>query len=118
MVEPLGNIQPSGTNIHAATGHAEDAVKAEISALRAEIASIRHQLSEFGGEAYESVARRASSAATYVQDEASSVAGVIREHPATATTLMTLIGAIGFAIGYVVASTSFEQKQAWYQRYY
>ncbi|MFN7093711.1 MAG: hypothetical protein ACK4P4_24565 [Allorhizobium sp.] len=97
---------------------ASAAVKAEISALRAEIASIREKLSDFGGEAYESVARTAETAAAYVQDEASSVAGVIRQHPATATTLMTLIGGIGFAIGYLVASSSFEQKQAWYRRYY
>ncbi|MBP2548454.1 hypothetical protein J2858_001347 [Neorhizobium galegae] len=97
---------------------ANAAVRSEISALRAEIASIREKLTEFSGEAYESVARSAGSAAAYVQDEASSVAGAIRQHPATATTLMTLVGGIGFAIGYLVASTSFEQKQAWYRRYY
>lgn len=97
---------------------ANAAVRSEISALRAEIASIREKFSDFSGEAYDNVARSAGNAAAYVQDEASSVAGAIRQHPATATTLMTLVGGIGFAIGYLVASTSFEQKQAWYRRYY
>ncbi len=118
MVEPVGSFRSAGSNTEIAAGHAEDAVRSEISALRAEIASIRESLARFGGEAYENVSRSASQAATYVQEEATSVAGVIREHPATATTLMTLVGAIGFAIGYVVASAQAEQKEAWYRRYY
>jgi hypothetical protein len=63
---------------------ASAAVRSEISALRAEIASIREKLTEYSGEAYDNVARSAGTAATYVQDEASSVAGAIRQHPASA----------------------------------
>lgn len=99
-------------------GEADDAMRAEISALRKEIEHIRASLSDFGADTYETVKAKASDAAQYVQEEATSVAGVIREHPATAGTVLTLIGGIGFAIGYLVASTSFEQKQAWYRRYY
>ncbi|MGI2032992.1 hypothetical protein ACRQ1B_11440 [Rhizobium panacihumi] len=95
-----------------------DTFKNEVATLRAEIATIREKLAEKSGEAYENVSRRASNAAHYVQDEAASAAGAIREHPAAATTLFTLIGAIGFGIGYLVASTTAEQKQAWYRRYY
>lgn len=94
------------------------AVRAELSALRAEVASIREKLAEFSAETYDAMRERAGTAAAYVHEETASVAGAIREHPATATTLMTLIGGIGFAIGYLVASTSLEQKQAWYRRYY
>ncbi|SIR07502.1 hypothetical protein SAMN05880590_111135 [Rhizobium sp. RU35A] len=106
--------------VHASRASEEGsaAIRAELSALRAEIASIREGLSDFGSETYAAVRERAGTAAAYVQEETSSVAGVIREHPATATTLMTLVGGIGFAIGYLVASTSLEQKQAWYRRYY
>lgn len=79
----------------------------EIDSLRAEIASLRDRLAE-----------RAGDAASYVQSEASSVAGVIREHPATATTLFTLVGALGFAIGYAIGAQSGETKNTWYRRYY
>ncbi|MCY1665193.1 hypothetical protein [Rhizobium sp. SL86] len=116
MVESVGGrAGEMGGN---ASSDVNDAVTSEISALRAEVASIRAMLSEVSSEAYERMSRNAEQAAHYVQDEAVSVAGAIREHPATATTLMTLIAGIGFAIGYLVASTNLEQKQAWYRRYY
>jgi ElaB/YqjD/DUF883 family membrane-anchored ribosome-binding protein len=116
-------VESAGTSLaqsheQRASNEASEAVKAEISALRAEIASIRSTLSDFGMHAYDNVARSAGQAAEYVQEEATTVAGVIREHPATATTVMTLIGGIGFALGYLVATTTMEQKQAWYSRYY
>lgn len=117
MVESVGG-RAGEMSISDASNDVNDAVKSEISALRAEIASIRATLSDFGSDAYQRVSKNAEQAAHYVQDEAVSVAGVIREHPATATTLMTLIAGIGFAAGYLVASTSLEQKQAWYHRYY
>lgn len=89
----------------------------EIATLRSEIASLRELIAERTGEAYDRVAESASNAVSYVQQEATSVAGTIREHPAATTTLFTLIGAVGFAIGYVVATASHENKQDWYQRY-
>jgi hypothetical protein len=89
----------------------------EIQGLRSEIAKLSTLLSEKTGEVYDRVADRASSAANYVSSEASSVAGTIKEHPAATTTLFTLIGAVGFAIGYAVATATVENKQAWYQRY-
>lgn len=92
--------------------------KSEVATLRAEIATIRERLAEKSGAAYENVSRKAGNAAHYVQDEAVSAAGAIREHPAAATTLFTLIGAIGFGLGYLVATSAAEQKQAWYRRYY
>lgn len=115
MVESIGNRVGDVSN---ASNDVNDAVKSEISALRAEVASIRAMLSDFSSEAYDRMSRNAEQAAQYVQEEAASVAGVIREHPATATTLMTLIAGIGFAVGYLVATTNMEQKQAWYRRYY
>lgn len=89
----------------------------EIATLRSEIAALREQIAEKTGAAYERVAESASSAASYVQNEASSVAGTIREHPAATTTLLTLVGAIGFVIGYAVATASVENRQTWYRRY-
>ncbi|RWX76611.1 hypothetical protein EPK99_13055 [Neorhizobium lilium] len=89
----------------------------EISRLRTEIASLRELIADRGGEAYDKVAKQASVAADYVSSEASSVANTIREHPAATTTVFTLIGALGFALGFVVATASAESKQSWYQRY-
>lgn len=92
-------------------------VTAELATLKEEIATLREALAEKTGIAYEKVASKASSAAGYVSDEATSVATTIREHPAATTTLLGLVGAVGFAIGYVVATASADSKQAWYSRY-
>lgn len=116
MPEAIG-IKPAHTT-DVPSQDVNSSFKDEVATLRAEIASIRERLAEKSGEAYENVSRRASNAAHYVQDEAVSAAGAIREHPAAATTLFTLIGAIGFGIGYLVGTTATEQKQAWYRRYY
>nr|CAD6428121.1 hypothetical protein REQ54_03135 [Rhizobium sp. Q54] len=104
MAESVGSVKPMGQTDQ---DRQSDRVGLEIASLRAEIASLRDRLAD-----------RAGSAASYVQGEASSVAGAIREHPATATTLFTLVGAIGFAIGYLVGVQSAETKTAWYRRYY
>ncbi|KQQ38559.1 hypothetical protein ASG19_05865 [Rhizobium sp. Leaf306] len=93
------------------------AFNSEIASLKSEIANLRDLLAEKGSVAYDRVASRASDAASYVSEEANSVAATVREHPAATTTLITLIGGIGFAIGYLVANASVDSKQAWYQRY-
>ena len=118
MAEPIRNLKtPVKSDTSSFDQESSENFGNEIATLRSEIASLREQLAQKTGAAYDKVAERASSAASYVQNEASSVAGTIREHPAATTTLFTLIGAIGFAIGYVVATASAESKQAWYRRY-
>ncbi|MCJ8517854.1 ElaB/YqjD/DUF883 family membrane-anchored ribosome-binding protein [Pseudorhizobium tarimense] len=103
MAETTGSVKPLGSTEQ----DQSEQVGREIASLRTEIAALRERLSE-----------RAGSAATYLQEEANSVAGAIREHPATATTLFTLVGAVGFAIGYLVGAQSVENRSAWYRRYY
>lgn len=102
MAESIGNVKPMG-NLDQMDS---DKIGKEIATLRAEIASLSERLGA-----------RAGDAAAYVQEEAATVAGAIREHPATATTLITLIGTIGFAIGYLVGAQSVESRTAWYRRY-
>jgi hypothetical protein len=102
MAESTGNVKPMGSLDQLDS----DKMGQEIATLRAEIASLSARLGE-----------RAGNAAAYVQEEATTVAGAIREHPATATTLFTLIGTIGFAIGYLVGAQSVENRTAWYRRY-
>ena len=103
MIESEGSVKPMGE----ADTDRNGKIGGEIARLRAEVADLRDRLAE-----------RAGSAASYVQGEASSVAGAIREHPATATTLFTLVGAIGFAIGYIVGTQAVENRSPWYRRYY
>ncbi|CAN7590461.1 hypothetical protein [Neorhizobium tomejilense] len=118
MAEPVRNLNtPAKSNTPSFDHEPGENVKTEIATLRSEIANLREMLSEKTGAAYGKVTERAGNAAHYVQNEASTVAGTIREHPAATTTLFTLIGAIGFAIGYVVATASAESKHAWYDRY-
>jgi len=112
MADPVRNLK-SATFDH----EPSDSFNSEIATLRSEVASLREMLSEKTSEAYDKVAEKASNAASYVQSEASTVAGTIREHPAASTTLFTLIGTIGFALGYIVATSAADTKQAWYQRY-
>jgi N-methylhydantoinase B/oxoprolinase/acetone carboxylase alpha subunit len=116
MADPVKNLKtPAASFDHEPSSIADYGT--EISRLRSEIASLRELIAERGGEAYEKVAKHASTAADYVTTEASSVADTIREHPAATTTLFSLIGAIGFALGYVVATAAADSKQAWYERY-
>jgi hypothetical protein len=118
MAEPIRNLKTTMKSETPSFDHEpSENFSTEIDTLRSEIADLRELLAEKTGIAYEKVAERASNAASYVQHEASSVAGTIREHPAATTTLFALIGAVGFAVGYVVATASADSKQAWYQRY-
>ena len=118
MAESIRNLKSTNTPDTATFDHEpSENFNSEIATLRSEIASLRDLIAEKTEAAYGRVSEGASNAASYVQNEATSVASTIREHPAATTTLFTLIGAVGFAVGYVVATASAESKQAWYQRY-
>ncbi|HEV7435994.1 MAG TPA: hypothetical protein VGO22_14130 [Pseudorhizobium sp.] len=103
MAENVASVKPSGNSEQAQV----EAVGNEIASLRAELVALRERLSE-----------RTSSVAAHVQEEAASVADAVREHPAKATTLVMLVGGIGFAAGYLMGAQSLENRSAWYRRYY
>jgi hypothetical protein len=118
MAEPIRNLKTSIKSASSSFDHEpSENFASELDTLRSEISTLREMLAEKTGVAYDKVAASASTAADYVTSEATSVAGTIREHPAASTTLFTLIGGIGFALGYLVATASADSKQAWYQRY-
>lgn len=118
MAEPVKSLKtPSQTETFDHRPSDDTSYNTEIANLRSEISNLRDIIAERTSQTYDKVAKHAGNAADYVSSEATSVAGTIREHPAATTTLFTLIGAIGFAVGYLVATASAESKQAWYQRY-
>ncbi len=116
MADPVTSLKTTTTSFDHEPSNSGDYGN-EIGRLKSEIASLRDMIANRGGEAYDAVAKRAGNAVDYVSEEASTVADTIREHPAATTTVFTLIGALGFAIGYAVATAAADSKQAWYQRY-
>lgn len=117
MAEAVKSLKSVENKIPSFDHEPSEIVSNEIENLRSEIASLRELIAEKTGIAYEKVASSASNAASYVSDEATSVATTIRQHPAASTTVFTLIGAVGFAIGYAVATGTADSRQAWYRRY-
>lgn len=99
----------------------EDTVENQIAELRTQIASLSKSVSaragtlsddasEFVDEARGRVQRVAHNAAQTVKAQGHNVVEAVRENPGTATSLLTVVGALGFALGYCVANAAQDQK--------
>lgn len=101
----------------------EETVENQIAELRAQIASLSKSVSaragvlsddasEFVDEARGRVQRVAHNAAQTVRAQGHNVVEAVRENPGTATSLLTVVGALGFALGYCVANAAQDQKSS------
>jgi len=101
----------------------DDSLESQISELRSQIASlsksvssragaISEEASDFVDEAKGRVQRAAHSAAETVKAQSQNVVEAVRENPATSTSVLTVVGALGFALGYFVANASTQHKSS------
>lgn len=101
----------------------EDSVENQIAELRSQIASLSKSVSsragvlsdeasEFVDDAKGRVQRAAQTAAQTMKVQGHNVVEAVKENPATATSLLTLVGALGFALGYAVANAANQQSQS------
>jgi ElaB/YqjD/DUF883 family membrane-anchored ribosome-binding protein len=101
----------------------EDTVENQIAELRSQISSLSKSVTERAGvlsedasdfvdEARGKVQRVAQSAAQTVKAQGQNVVEAVKENPGTATSLLTVVGALGFALGYFVATAAQEQKSS------
>ncbi len=106
----------------------EDTVENQIAELRSQIASLSKSVSaragtlsndasEFVDEARGRVQRVAQTAAQTVKAQGHNVVEAARENPGTATSLLTVVGALGFALGYFVANAAHDQKSSSFYRW-
>ncbi|MEJ8310938.1 hypothetical protein [Agrobacterium larrymoorei] len=101
----------------------EDSVENQIAELRSQIASLSksvsaragslsEEASDFVDEAKGRVQRVAQSAAETVKAQSHNVVEAVKENPATATSVLTVVGALGFALGYFVANASAQHNSS------
>ena len=101
----------------------EDTVENQIAELRSQISSLSKSVSaragtlsndasEFVDEASGRLQRAAQVAAQTVKVQGHNVVEAVKENPGTATSVLTVVGALGFALGYFVATAANEQKSS------
>ncbi|MDS7596599.1 hypothetical protein [Agrobacterium tumefaciens] len=95
----------------------EETIENQIADLRSQIASLSKAVSarvesagddasEFLGEARGRVRKAASN----VRVQGHNVVEAVKENPGTATSLLTIVGALGFALGYAVGTSTQQQS--------
>lgn len=84
--------------------NARQAMETQIAELREQIDMISKSLKQHSEEAAAEARTRLTRAASTLKEQGHATATVIREHPGTATTLLSTAGIVGFALGFLVAS--------------
>ncbi|NTJ41955.1 hypothetical protein G6L28_04980 [Agrobacterium larrymoorei] len=101
----------------------EDSIENQIAELRTQIASLSKSVSARAGvisedasdyidDAKGRVQRPAQTAAQTVKSQGHNVVEAVKENPGTATSLLTVVGALGFALGYCVANAASQQSNS------
>lgn len=104
-----------------------ETMKQDINALREEVARLTKIVSaqsakaytdvrERASDAYDAAAPQAKKAVAQVRAEGRAIAGVAREHPAAAGSVVFLAAAAGMVVGYLLGSQSQpEQSRYWWR---
>jgi len=89
----------------------EDTIENQIAELRSQISSLSKSVSaraegvgEDASEFLDEARGRVRKAASNVRAQGQNVVEAVKENPGTATSLLTIVGALGFAIGYAVGA--------------
>ncbi|OJF94978.1 hypothetical protein [Pararhizobium antarcticum] len=102
-------------------------INPDIKALREEVARLTKIVSAQGTKAYTDVRERAADAydaaapqarkaVAQVRAEGSAIAGVAREHPAAAGSVVFLAAAAGMLVGYLLGSQSEPERSPYWWR--
>ncbi|WP_425647595.1 hypothetical protein [Agrobacterium leguminum] len=91
----------------------EDTIENQIAELRSQIASLSKSVSaraegvsEDASEFLDEARGRVRKAAHNVRAQGQNVVEAVKENPGTATSLLTIVGALGFVIGYAVGAST------------
>ncbi|WP_313618670.1 hypothetical protein [Agrobacterium sp.] len=94
----------------------EDTIESQIAELRSQIDSLTKSVSARAGNFSESAADvvgdasgRVRKVAQNVREQGYNVVEAVKENPGTATSLLTTVGILGFAIGYFIANSNSSQ---------
>ncbi|WP_320199333.1 hypothetical protein RMR16_003450 [Agrobacterium sp. rho-13.3] len=97
----------------------EDTVENQIEELRSQIASLSKSVTARAGafsddasEFVDDARGRVQRAAKTVKAQGQNVVEAVKENPGTATSLLTVVGALGFALGYCVANAASQQNNS------
>lgn len=103
---------------------AEGALENQLNELRSQIAELSRSVSSRTGNLGERAQEYADEArggirraASVVKEQGANVVGAVRENPGTATSVLTVVGLLGFAIGYCIGQSNQPQPTKYFDRW-
>lgn len=87
---------------------ADNSLQVQLRELQAQVAALTESLAEQGDAAAGRLRKRTSAAmrdASRTAEEAESVAGIVREHPAATSTALLTAGLVGGLLGYLIGAS-------------
>lgn len=102
----------------------EKAVEDQISELRSQISELSKSVSDRAGDLGERAQEYADEArsglrraASTVREQGANVVEAVRENPGTATSVLTVVGLLGFAIGYCIGQSNQSTPAKYFDRW-